>query len=124
MLTCQLVKYLSNPTSTFILRVNREHFRLAWAALTFMDHVPVKDGKPCIFRVVRVSGTIRKVEEEVIRRAKGLILAAKEEMAGKSAVALDALFGISKDPVADVTAVAAADDGSELSMEVDEHDEG
>ncbi len=66
----QAVKYLSNATSTVILRVAREHFRLVWAALTFMDRVPVKNGKPCIFRVVRVSGTIRKVEEEAIRRAR------------------------------------------------------
>lgn len=43
-----------------------------------MDRVPAKDGRPCIFRVVRVSGTIRKAEEEAIRQAKQLILAAKE----------------------------------------------
>jgi ribonuclease P/MRP protein subunit POP5 len=47
-----------------------------------MDHVPVKDGRPCIFRVVRVSGTIRKVEEEAIRQARRLILAAKEASTG------------------------------------------
>lgn len=54
---------------------------MLWAALTFMDHVPTKDGRgrPCIFRVVRVSGTIRKAEEEAIRQAKRLIIAAKEE---------------------------------------------
>lgn len=44
-----------------------------------MDHVPVKDGRPCVFRVVRVSGTIRKAEEEAIRQARKLILAAKAE---------------------------------------------
>lgn len=46
-----------------------------------MNHVPSKDGqgRPCIFRVVRVSGTIRKTEEEAIRQAKRLIIAAKEE---------------------------------------------
>ena len=54
---------------------------MLWAALTFMDHVPTRDGdgRPCIFRVVRVSGTIRKAEEEAIRQAKRLILAAKDE---------------------------------------------
>ena len=54
---------------------------MLWAALTFMNHVPSKDGpgRPCIFRVVRVSGTIRKTEEEAIRQAKRLIIAAKEE---------------------------------------------
>lgn len=47
-----------------------------------MDRIPVKDGRPCIFRVVRVSGTIRKAEEEAIRQARRLILAAKEQAAG------------------------------------------
>lgn len=43
-----------------------------------MDHIPVKDGRPCTFRVVRVSGTIRKAEEEAIRQARSLIVSAKE----------------------------------------------
>ncbi|KAJ6780823.1 hypothetical protein PWT90_00510 [Aphanocladium album] len=72
------VKYLSLATSTIILRCHREHYRMLWAALTLMDHVPVKDGRPCVFRVVRVSGTIRKAEEEAIRQARALVLAAKE----------------------------------------------
>lgn len=49
-----------------------------------MDHVPVKDGRSCMFRVVRVSGTIRKAEDEAIRQAKRLILAAQEETDPKS----------------------------------------
>ena len=54
---------------------------MLWAALTFMDRVPTRDGqgRPCIFRVVRVSGTIRKAEEEAVRQAKRLIIAAKQE---------------------------------------------
>ncbi|KAK3318639.1 Rpp14/Pop5 family-domain-containing protein [Apodospora peruviana] len=90
------VKYLSPATSTFILRVSRAQYRLVWAALSFMNRLPMRDGRPCIFRVVRVSGTIRKVEEEAVRRAKLLILAAEEEMTTgtttTSAGALDALF--------------------------------
>lgn len=72
------VKYLSLATSTFILRCGRSHYQMLWAALTVMDRVPVKDGRPCTFRVVRVSGTIRKAEEEAIRQARSLILSAKE----------------------------------------------
>ncbi|KAK4204906.1 hypothetical protein QBC40DRAFT_74662 [Triangularia verruculosa] len=75
------VKYLSPATSTFILRVSRAHFRLVWAALTFMHALR---GRPCIFRVVRISGTMRKVEQEAIRRARLLVLAAKDELKGKS----------------------------------------
>ncbi len=50
-----------------------------------MDRVPVKDGRPCIFRVVRVSGTMRKAEEEAIRQARALILAAKDEASSSKA---------------------------------------
>ncbi|KAJ9149056.1 hypothetical protein NKR23_g4576 [Pleurostoma richardsiae] len=110
------VKYLSHATSTFILRCPRSHYRLVWAALTFMDHVPVKNGKPCTFRVVRVSGTIRKVEEEAIRRAKQLILVAKDQAAGRGSGALSSLFG-SKDPIKDITMV---DDGQGESSSEDE----
>ena len=89
------VKYLSLATSTFILRISRAHYRLVWAALTTMNELPARNGKPCTFCVVRVSGTIRKIEEEAVRRAKQIMLAAEEEMAGKKSAsdALGALFG-------------------------------
>ncbi|KUJ16354.1 uncharacterized protein LY89DRAFT_545147, partial [Mollisia scopiformis] len=38
------VKYLSPATSTFILRVSRAHYQVAWAALSMMTSVPVKGG--------------------------------------------------------------------------------
>ncbi|KAK0715874.1 Rpp14/Pop5 family-domain-containing protein [Lasiosphaeris hirsuta] len=107
------VKYLSPATSTFILRVSRDHHRLAWAALSFMDHVPVRNGRPCVFRVVRVSGTIRKVEEEAIRRAKLLVLSAKQEMSGKCSDALGALLR-GKDQGRSLTTVADQNDDSEM----------
>ncbi|RDL39827.1 Uncharacterized protein BP5553_04167 [Venustampulla echinocandica] len=87
------VKYLSPATSTFILRVSRAHYRIAWAALSFMRRVPVKDGKDCVFRVVRVSGTIRKAEEEAIRRAKEIIVKAKRELGEQGESTLDNIFG-------------------------------
>ncbi|KAL2222251.1 Rpp14 family [Thermoascus aurantiacus ATCC 26904] len=78
------VKYLSPATSTAIIRCPRASFRLVWAALTYMSHVPGAVSKrqtassapgsgttrPCVFRVLRVSGTMRKAEEEAIRRAR------------------------------------------------------
>ncbi|CEL09446.1 hypothetical protein ASPCAL12581 [Aspergillus calidoustus] len=78
------VKYLSPATSTAIIRCPRASYRLVWTALTFMSHVPdIRDNgrslkrgeqasltRPCVFRVVRVSGTIRKAEEEAVRRAR------------------------------------------------------
>ncbi|KAH6659874.1 Rpp14/Pop5 family-domain-containing protein [Truncatella angustata] len=90
------VKYISPATSTFILRVNRAHYRLVWTALTMMDHVPVRDGKLCTFRVVHVSGTIRKIEEEAIRRARDLMLAVKEEAGAKDNSALAAIMNQGK----------------------------
>ncbi|KAI0132670.1 Rpp14/Pop5 family-domain-containing protein [Xylariales sp. AK1849] len=90
------VKYLSTATSTFILRINRAHYRLVWTALTLMDHVPAKNGKPCTFRVVHVSGTIRRVEEEAIRRARDLMLAVKDQAGAKDNGALATLLGETK----------------------------
>ena len=88
------VKYFSNATSTVIVRCPRAHYRLAWAALTFTTELPADRkgtaGQPCIFRVVRVSGTIKKVEEEAIRRAQRLISAARD--GEDDSVALDAFL--------------------------------
>jgi ribonuclease P/MRP protein subunit POP5 len=88
-----IVKYLSPTTSTFILRVSRDHYRIAWAALSLMTSVPVKDGKNCVFRVVRVSGTIKKAEEEAIRRAREMILIAMREAGDQGDSTLDDMFG-------------------------------
>jgi ribonuclease P/MRP protein subunit POP5 len=89
----ELVKYLSTATSTFILRVSRAHYQVAWAALSMMNSVPVKEGKKCIFRVVRVSGTMKLAEKEVIRRARELALRARREMGEQGNSTLDDIFG-------------------------------
>jgi ribonuclease P/MRP protein subunit POP5 len=88
-----LVKYLSPATSTFILRVSRAHYRIAWAALSLMTQVPVKEGRNCVFRVVRVSGTIRKAEEEAIQRARQLILKTRRQLGEESDSTLNDIFG-------------------------------
>lgn len=123
MLTSNVVKYLSNATSTCIIQCSREHYRLVWAALTMMDHVPTKNGpgKPCIFQVVRVSGTIKQVEHEAVRRARLLILAAKDHAAGKGSDALNALFG-NRDSTNDVN-MADVDDGSASEADFDDDDD-
>lgn len=90
------VKYIAPATSTFILKVNRAHYRLAWTALTMMDHIPVRNGKLCTFRVVHVSGTIRKVEEEAIRRARDMMLAIKDQAGAKDNSALAAIMSKGK----------------------------
>lgn len=56
--------------------------------------------RPCVFQVVRVSGTIKKSEEEAIKRARAAIMRAKRE-AGHDATAglLAILRQPDKDPV-------------------------
>lgn len=81
---------------------------MLWSTLTFMDHVPVKDGRPCIFRVVRVSGTIRKAEEEAIRQAKRLILAAKEDTDSK--LSLNSSLRNQEEMVLDINDVSSDED--------------
>lgn len=48
-----------------------------------------KETKPAVFRVVRVSGTMRKAEEEAIRRARREVLRTK----GAVKQGLDGLLG-------------------------------
>lgn len=70
------VNYYSPSTSTAIIRCPRDHYEMVWAALTYVTKLPRVD-TPVVCRVVRVSGTIRKAEEEVIRRSQTLIKRAK-----------------------------------------------
>ncbi|KAM3424043.1 hypothetical protein BST61_g11406 [Cercospora zeina] len=76
------IKYCSSATSTAIVRVAREHYRLVWAALSFVTKLPKPLDQPCVVQVVRVSGTIKKVEEEAIRRARLVILRAQKSKNG------------------------------------------
>ncbi|KAI9870547.1 MAG: hypothetical protein M1830_004111 [Pleopsidium flavum] len=91
------VRYLSPATSTAIIKCSRAHYRLVWAALSFLSKLPKSSNKygvqACVFQVVRVSGTIRKAEEEAIRRARATILKAKKETAERVGSGLDALLG-------------------------------
>lgn len=75
------IVYFSPATSTAIVRCPRQHFRLVWAALTYMTETPSVRGVPgkkCVVQVVRVSGTIRKSEEELMRRSRRDIVRAKQ----------------------------------------------
>lgn len=89
---------------------------MLWSALTCMDRIPTKDGRSCIFRVVRVSGTIRKAEEEAIRQARRLVLAAKEQASTGSQITQS--LGLQQDE----SMLDVMDDGSDSSdgMEEDE----
>ncbi|KAM0803075.1 Rpp14/Pop5 family-domain-containing protein [Usnea florida] len=97
------IKYLSPATSTAIIRCSRANYRLVWAALSFMTQVgkTARTGRSgsCAIQVVRVSGTIKKVEEEAIRRARDAILRAKRESGEESTDGVLGLLGGDEDEV-------------------------
>ncbi|KAI9039568.1 Rpp14/Pop5 family protein [Aspergillus affinis] len=126
-----IVKYLSPATSTAIIRCPRASFRLVWTALTYMSHVPEYGNpsrskgagpaltRPCVFRVIRVSGTMRKAEEEAIRRARREILRVRQtEEVG---VLGDLVCGLAED---DAGAAVMGDEGDnndeDMAMESDD----
>lgn len=64
-----------------------------------MTHLPELRSQlkplPCVMQVVRVSGTIRKAEEEVIKRAKAGIIKARVESQNGSSGGLETILGSS-----------------------------
>jgi ribonuclease P/MRP protein subunit POP5 len=89
--------YFSPATSTLIIRCPRAHFRLVWAAMTCMESLPGArrgdEGVSCVMRVVRVSGTIKKAEEDVVRCARREIVRAKMAMEGREGDLLETILG-------------------------------
>jgi ribonuclease P/MRP protein subunit POP5 len=101
--------YFSPATSTAIVRCPRAAYRLVWAALTFVGSLPgarrggggSAERTGCVIRVVRVSGTIRKAEEEAVRRARSEIIRIKmledEGGGGSGSTGLDKLLRLGQD---------------------------
>lgn len=89
-----------------------------------MKSLPIYNGRPCVFRVVCVSGTIRKVEAEAIRRAKLLVLAAKEEMSGKSSSSSDALSALLRSDARQTRSVAVSGAYDDSGAEDDDASDG
>lgn len=122
LLTLNPVKYLSPATSTAIVRCSRAHYRLVWAALSFMTQLTKtsKQGQPraCAIQVVRVSGTIKKAEEEAIRRARAAILRAKRESGEEGTNGLLGILGKDDEEVLQGGKNMTA--GSDVSDEDDE----
>ncbi|EHY52765.1 hypothetical protein ABEF92_002553 [Exophiala dermatitidis] len=146
------VVYFSPSTSTCILRVPRAYFRLVWASLTYMDTIPpptktsryestsTGGSTRCVIRVVRVSGTIRKSEEEVMRRARYEIVRAKRdglEMnmgdgrgsgdGNEASALLDGWIGKKPQNLAGRAAIGAQvrgeDDGNDYDDDIDDDDD-
>lgn len=58
---------------------------MVWAALSFTTRLPEPVDQACVIQVVRVSGTIKKAEEEAIRRARAVIARAQKVQGGMAA---------------------------------------
>jgi len=89
-----------------------------------MNSVPVKNGKSCVFRVVRVSGTIRKAEEEAVQRARQLILKARREVGEQSEGTLESIFGKGEERAGDSVRNTLMVDGEDSEEEEDEGSDG
>lgn len=83
-----------------------------------MDHVPLRPGagKPCTFRVVKVSGTIRKAEEEATRQARHLVLAARSAQALKDSHRASRVPAVLRSP-------STQDAGDSIMLDVDSEGE-
>lgn len=73
---------------------------MVWAALTFLTLLPKAEkadrSRSVVVQVVRVSGTVRKAEEEAVRRARRMVVRAKqmvEQKDGNSEGLLEDIFG-------------------------------
>lgn len=90
-----------------------------------MTHLPRLAGReklqPCVMQVVRVSGTIRKAEEEVIRRGRAAILKARRACQNEGATGLDVALGLAKDRM--LSEQLLADEGPERGVEDEEEDD-
>lgn len=85
---------------------------MVWAALTYITHLPKPLDIPVVIRVVRVSGTIKKAEQEVIRRSQHII---KRARAWDGAGELPMLQKVEKavDKERKIEELARIDDGNE-----------
>jgi ribonuclease P/MRP protein subunit POP5 len=75
-----------------------------------------RSSRPCVFRVIRVSGTMRKAEEEAIRRARREILRTRNE---HEAGALEGVVGGSSSSIG----TTRNEDSVAFAMDVDDDDD-
>ncbi|KAH7061998.1 Rpp14/Pop5 family-domain-containing protein [Paraphoma chrysanthemicola] len=108
------VNYWSPATSTAIIRCPRDHYEMVWAALTYITRLPNPVDLPVVVRVTRVSGTIKKAEEEVIRRSQHIIRRARTwEGNGELPMMQSVEKAAEKDRKSENEVLARVDDGSE-----------
>ena len=87
---------------------------MVWAALTYITHLPKPVDIPVVIRIVRVSGTIVKAEEEVIRRSQQIIRRAKARKAtGELPMLQSVQKAVDKENRKERVVLAPIDDGAE-----------
>lgn len=97
---------------------------MVWAALSFATRLPKPVDQACVIQVVRVSGTIKKAEEEAIRRARAVIVRAQRARPGASADT--AINGTRMDGDGDLhmlDGIEDKDDGSDGEQDDDDDDD-
>ncbi|EOA86891.1 RNA-binding protein pop5 [Exserohilum turcicum] len=109
------VNYYSPSTSTAIIRCPRDHYEMVWAALTYTTRLPRPlDNIPVVIRVVRVSGTIKKAEEEVIRQSQDIVRRARAwDGEGETPMLQSVERAVEKERKTEAQVLAVVDDGSE-----------
>jgi ribonuclease P/MRP protein subunit POP5 len=86
---------------------------MVWAALTYITHLPKPLETPVVVRVIRVSGTIKKAEEEVIRRSQQIIKRAKAwDGSGELPMLQRVEKAVDKERKTESEVLATVDDGS------------
>jgi ribonuclease P/MRP protein subunit POP5 len=87
---------------------------MVWAALTYITHLPKPLDIPVVIRVVRVSGTIKKAEEEVIRRSQHIIKRARAwDGAGDLPMLQSVEKAVDKERKSESEVLAEIDNGNE-----------
>jgi ribonuclease P/MRP protein subunit POP5 len=108
------VNYYSPSTSTAIIRCPRDHYEMVWAALTYTTRLPRPLDTPVVIRVVRVSGTIKKAEEEVIRQSQQIINRARAwDGEGQLPMLQSVEKAVDKERRSEAQVLASVDDGSD-----------
>ncbi|SCU80113.1 LAME_0B01662g1_1 [Lachancea meyersii CBS 8951] len=75
------MKYFSNRTSTGIIRCGREDYELVVVALTLMNKIDAIEG--IILNPVKVSGTIKRIEQHAIRRNERVLAVIQNNREGE-----------------------------------------
>ncbi|KAL6710049.1 RNA-binding protein pop5 [Coniothyrium glycines] len=87
---------------------------MVWAALTYVTRLPKPVDIPVVVRVARISGTIKKAEEEVIKRSQQIIKRAKTwEANGVSPMMQSVEKAVEKEKRNETDVLAGVDHGGE-----------